>query len=90
MGNQKVAYQQLKTNPKFELSTTSKDGHWIRIHGKAVFDERPHVIERAFELFPDVRSMYSKENGPRLATFYVDGGEAIIANMRGDCRTIAL
>jgi Uncharacterized conserved protein len=90
LGNQKESYKQLVKNPKFEISTASKEGQWIRIRGKAVFDERPEVTEKAFSIMPHLRGMYSAENGPRLALLYVSEGEAVIADFQGNDKTYKL
>ena len=34
VGNQKETFKQLQKNPKFEISTTSKDNTWLRLSGK--------------------------------------------------------
>lgn len=84
IGNNKESFKQLKENPKFEVCTASRDGKWIRIKGKAIFDERPQVLEKAFEINPRLKEMYTKEDGTRLALFYTSKGSAVIADMSGN------
>lgn len=76
VGNQKKVYQQLKANPKVEISAASPEGRWIRITGQAVFDERPEIIEAAFKTMPMLKDMYGDPQGPKLAGFYLKEGEA--------------
>ena len=38
--NTKSVFKQLVANPKIEISTTSKNGEWIRLSGNAVVDTR--------------------------------------------------
>ncbi|MGO0985104.1 pyridoxamine 5'-phosphate oxidase family protein [Clostridioides difficile] len=38
IGKHKASYKQLISNPNVEISTANKEGKWIRIKGKAVFD----------------------------------------------------
>ena len=40
-------YQQLQTNPKFQVSVIEKNLKWVRITGKAHFDSRPEVLDAA-------------------------------------------
>jgi len=53
--NQKNVYRQLKTNPKFEISTTSKDGKWLRLKGKAVFITNRESKKAALDASPSER-----------------------------------
>lgn len=90
VGDFKPTYRQLQGNPKFEVSTAAKDYTWIRIKGKAVFDSRSEVLEKVFETTPMLKDMYGKEGGPSLAVFYVEDGEAVIADMKGNQTVITL
>ena len=90
VGNQKKVYQQLKTNPKVEISATDPEARWIRLTGRAVFDERPEVVEAAFKAMPMLKDMYSDPKGPQLAAFYLKDGEAGFFDMRGNARTVKL
>jgi len=90
VGNQKKVYQQLKVNPKAEISSTSPEAKWIRVTGQAVFDERPEVIEAALKAMPMLKDIYADPNGPRLAPFYLKDGEAGFFDMQGGAKTIKL
>ena len=84
IGDEKESFTQLKTNSKFEVCTSSRDGRWIRIKADAIFDERSQVLEAAFEINPRLEEMYTKENGSRFALFYTSKGSAVIADMIGN------
>lgn len=79
----KPSYMQLTNNPNLEISASNADSDWIRLSGKAVFDRRPEVKEKAFEIAPFLKEMYGAPDSPALALFYVDEGEAIISSMSG-------
>jgi len=86
--NQKDVYRQLTSNPWFEASTMSKDGQWMRLQGKAVFDSNKDAKANAFEIQPGLEKIY---NNPDLfEVFYVEQGEATFYNMKGESRTIKL
>jgi len=90
VGNQKKVYQQLKANPKVEISATSPEARWIRITGQAVFDERPEIVDAALKAMPMLKDIYSDPNGPQLAAFYLKDAEAGFFDMQGNARTVKL
>lgn len=77
----KPSFEQLKANPKFELSATNAKMEWIRLSGKAVFDYRPEVKAQAFKAAPYLEGMYGKEGSPVLALFYASEGKAEFCSM---------
>ncbi|MDO9535375.1 MAG: pyridoxamine 5'-phosphate oxidase family protein [Bacillota bacterium] len=87
--NKKNVYKQLKTNPCFEVSTTSPDRNWIRLKGKAVFNSTTAAKAKALEVAPILATMYSVEDSI-FEVFYVEEGEATFYSMTGDSRTIKL
>lgn len=89
-GETKDVAKQLKANPNFELSTSNDKGAWLRLRGKAVFDTRPELVEKAFTMMPMLRDIYGKENSPKIALFYAADAEAILADMSGKSETIKL
>lgn len=88
MGTHKPCYRQTIANPKFEISTASKDGRWIRVRGKAVADTDPEAEARAFEVMPDLKKIYSPESGLKLGLFHIADGEADFCDMTGQCEKI--
>jgi uncharacterized pyridoxamine 5'-phosphate oxidase family protein len=84
----KPSFRQLKTNPNIEISTANANNEWIRLSGKAVFDYRPEVKAKAFEVAPHLQAMYGKPDSPVLALFYVENGEASFYSMTAAPRVI--
>ncbi|MDR0562210.1 MAG: pyridoxamine 5'-phosphate oxidase family protein [Spirochaetaceae bacterium] len=80
--DQKPSFKQLTANPKVEISATDPDSkEWLRLSGKAVFDSRPEVKARAFEVAPFLKQMYDSDEGPALKLFYLAEGEAIFQTL---------
>lgn len=88
--NQKDVFKQLKANPKFEICTADQQGRWIRLKGKAVFDNNMAAKEKAFTLVPLLKDLYQTAANPVLEVFYVEGGEATISSMSGESTTYKL
>lgn len=61
IGKHKDSYKQLLVNPNVEISTASKDGKWIRIKVKVVFDENEDVLKKAFEILPSLKKCTMKK-----------------------------
>ncbi|MBZ3935769.1 pyridoxamine 5'-phosphate oxidase family protein [Methanimicrococcus blatticola] len=75
--NQKDVFKQLQADPRFEISATSADGgSWIRVRGKAVFDTRKEIAEKAFKTAEFFTPMYQSPDNPILEFFYIGEGEA--------------
>lgn len=85
--NQKNVYKQLKANPKFEISATSKSYQWIRLKGKAVFITSPETIKAAMDQAPNLRNLCSEDE---IEIFYADEAEATFYTMNGDSRSVKL
>jgi uncharacterized pyridoxamine 5'-phosphate oxidase family protein len=87
--NQKNVYRQLKANPKFEISTTSKTGEWLRLEGKAVFCTSRESKKAALDVAPNLGRMYSVDDS-LFEIFYADEGLATFSDMKGASRSIKL
>jgi uncharacterized pyridoxamine 5'-phosphate oxidase family protein len=87
--NQKPVYKQLKANPNFEISTTSKTGDWLRLKGKAVFNSNQKTKQAALDVMPALSKMYSVDDSI-FELFYIEDGEATFNDMKGSSRTITL
>jgi uncharacterized pyridoxamine 5'-phosphate oxidase family protein len=86
----KPSFRQLTANPSVEISATNANNEWLRLSGKAVFDARPEVKAKLFEVAPHLRGMYDKSDSPILAPFYVKNGEATFCSLTAAPRTIKL
>lgn len=87
--NQKNVYKQLKVNPHFEVSTTSKTGEWLRLTGKAVFITSRESKQAALDAAPFLGKLY-KSDDAIFEIFYVADGEATFFQMDGTSRTVTL
>jgi uncharacterized pyridoxamine 5'-phosphate oxidase family protein len=85
--NTKDVFKQLKANPKFEVCTANQNGQWIRLKGKAVFDNNAAAKAKAFEVMPMLVNIYQNASNPIFEVFYIDNGEATISSMTGDKQT---
>ena len=89
-GAHKKVFQQLNTNPRVEICTTSPQNEWIRICGRAVFDQRPATVDQVFEVAPILKSMYNEKTGLVMSPFYLEDATAEITDMKGGFRRISL
>lgn len=85
--NQKDVYKQLKANPYFEVSTTSKTGEWLRLKGEAVFNTNKQSKQVAIDTAPSLSRMYSVDDSI-FEVFYIKNAEATLRNMLGESKTI--
>ena len=68
----KPVAKQLLANPK-------ADGKWIRIEGKLVLDERTEAQKAMLDAYPNLRGMYSENDG-NTAVFYFEDATATISS----------
>lgn len=74
--NTKPVYEQLKANPKLEISATSPKMEWIRLSGKAFFDSNRAAKIKAFEILPSLNDMYEGgADNPSFEVFYLADAE---------------
>ncbi len=89
-GEQKKIAAQLRANPKFEICACNEKAEWLRLSGKAVFDSKPELIEKAFAILPMLRDIYGNPDGPKAALFYAADAVAVFADMTGKSETVKL
>ncbi len=76
-GNGKAVYRQLQANPRLEISAVSPSGHeWLRLTGKAVFEQNAEVKKAAFTVMPALADIYGTPDNPSFEVFYLMQGEA--------------
>lgn len=73
VGKQKDAYKQLQVNPNIEICASLGE-EFIRIYGKATFDETPNLFDKAIDVMPSLRDTYNQKTGNEFALFYLMGG----------------
>lgn len=80
-GRGKPVYNQMQINPKIEISTTSAAGtEWIRLSGKAVYDNNMEAKKKAFEIYPAFDQLYQSADNPDFQVFYLTDGEGEFAS----------
>lgn len=88
--NQKDVCKQLASNPYFEVCTMSKNGQWIRVQGKAIFDSNLAAKAKAFEIMPNLAMIYNTPDNPVFEVFYLSEGEATVYSFTDQPRTVTL
>lgn len=70
VGTFKDCYHQLEQNPNVEICASDGKG-FLRYYGKAVFDDNPDILVKAFEIAPYLPKMYNDTNCHKLGMFYL-------------------
>lgn len=79
----KDVYKDMQANPEIEVSVSSPDYAWIRLHGKAVFENNTAVKEGAMNN-PIVKGQYQTADNPIFEVFYIEDAHGIIADFSGN------
>ena len=77
-GKVKNISKQLHANPKAE-ACVFKDGTWLRITGELVADDRREAITSMLDAYPDLRAMYSEDDG-NTEVFYFKNATATFSS----------
>lgn len=78
-GKVKPVADQLKANPKVEISAMSADGRWIRVEAEAVLDERVEAQAHMLETYPSLQAMYRPGDG-NTEVYWLKNGKARICS----------
>ena len=78
-GKVKAVAQQMKTNPKIEISAMSQDGRWIRISAEAVLDDNIKAQEHMLDAYPNLKAMYKAGDG-NTEVYYLKNAVAQICS----------
>ena len=81
--NQKDVYQDMQANPYVEISVSSPAYAWIRLSGKAVFENNMPVKELCIQN-PIVKGQYQTADNPIFEVFYLDDAHGVIADFSGN------
>ena len=81
--NQKDVYKDMIANPEIEVSVSDPTYAWIRIHGKAVFEDNKAVKEGAMGN-PIVKGQYQTADNPIFEVFYIENAHGAIADFSGN------
>ena len=88
-GNKKNMYKQMVNNPKVEICGYDSEGNTLRICGRAVFATTEAAQAKALEVMPALKNIYSVGDGV-FEIFYLDGAKAVLSNMKGESRELAV
>jgi len=81
--NTKDVYQEMQANPDVELSISDPSYTWIRLNGKAVFENNMAVKEGCMEN-PIVKGQYNTADNPIFEVFYLKDAKAVFADFSGE------
>ena len=79
----KDVYKDMQVNPYVELSVSSPSYAWIRLSGKAVF-ENNMVAKDMCMANPIVKGQYGDASNPIFEVFYLAEARAVIADFSGN------
>jgi uncharacterized pyridoxamine 5'-phosphate oxidase family protein len=79
VGTFKEVYKQLEANQFTEIAAWDGE-HFLRYYGEAVLEKNEDVVEKAFELMPEIAETYKADNW-EMGVFYLDKATAEIRNM---------
>ena len=73
----------MQSNPEIEISVSSPSYAWIRLHGKAVFENNMAAKEMCIAN-PIVKGQYETADNPIFEVFYLDEPHGVIADFSGN------
>ena len=78
-GKMKAVAQQMKANPKVEISAMAQDGRWIRVSAEAILDDNVKAQEHMLEAYPNLKAMYKPGDG-NTEVYYLKNAVAQICS----------
>ncbi len=81
--SQKEVYKDMQENPEIEISVSSPSYAWIRLNGKAVFEDNRAAKEMCMGN-PIVKGQYQTADNPIFEVFYLADAKAVIADFSGN------
>ena len=81
--NTKDVYKDMQANPNIEISVSSPSYAWIRLHGKAVFENNRAAKEMCLGN-PSVKSQDQTADNPIFEVVYLDAPHGVIADFSGN------
>ncbi|MBQ2666224.1 pyridoxamine 5'-phosphate oxidase family protein [Methanobrevibacter sp.] len=79
VGTHKDVYKQMEANPNVEIAAWDGE-HFLRYYGIADLTKNETVVEKAFELMPEIAEAY-KANNWEMGVFFLNDATAEIRNM---------
>ena len=87
--NKKDMFKQIKANPKIEICASAPDGKWLRICGTVAFNPDRAAKEKALEIMPLLKNMYSVDDGI-FEIFHFEKAAAVFSDMQGGKKETAI
>lgn len=85
-GKKKDVFKQIEKNPNVEICAF-KDGKWLRVSGKLVYDNRIEAETDMLDKNPALKNMYAAGDG-NTAVLYFDGGKATFSSLTEEARSV--
>ncbi|MGN1405897.1 MAG: pyridoxamine 5'-phosphate oxidase family protein [Erysipelotrichaceae bacterium] len=79
----KEVYKELMNNPYVQVSVSSPSYEWIRLSGKAEFEDNKAVKEACMNN-PIVKSQYQSADNPIFEVFYLENPHGVICDFSGN------
>ena len=79
----KDVYKDMQLNPEVETSVSSPEYAWLRLHGKAVFENNKAAKEMCIQN-PIVKGQYQTADNPIFEVFYLENAHGVIADFSGN------
>lgn len=86
-GKVKAVADQMKANPKVELSAMSPEGQWIRIAAEAILDDNIAAQTHMLEGYPSLQAQYQPGDG-NTEVYYLKNAKAQICSFTEAPKTI--
>lgn len=80
IGEFKDVYKQLQKNPNAEICALVGTD-FLRYYGKAVFETKYELAEKALEAMPALKQIYNEETGNKLGIFHLEEATAEFRSM---------
>ena len=81
--NTKDVYKDMIETPEIEISVSSPSYAWIRLHGRAVFQDSMAAKALCFQN-PIVKGQYGEPTNPIFQVFYLEDPHGMIADFSGE------
>lgn len=79
---EKDVYKQLQKNPWVEVCVSDPSFAWLRLSGRAVFEDNRAVKEACMGI-PLVKGIYATADNPIFTVFYLAEARAVLADFSG-------
>ncbi len=81
--SRKDVYKDMQANPYIEITVASSEYAWIRLNGKAVFENNMAVKEGCMSI-PIIKGQYQTADNPIFEVFYLADAKASIFDFSGN------